>query len=493
VLSIPVSRAPHAKRKTVSLSVAADLMYLSDIALLLVCGVLAVQIDRHMGWVSPRMGYFLVTAIAACTTVYALNYVRDYAPERWRALGARARALPIGLLAGTATIYVGALIVDHGLVLPGYRSHAVLLLSWLASAGLAMGAARMATFHIAGRWRRDGRLRPRLALFGTDEGAAAFTALLADGSDFSPRVYGFYRDDHRSQADLAPTASAQAGASGLPCLGMNRELIDDGLQGKFDAVVMVLPKEEQARVDGMAAQVTQLATDVYACPWLATETRPLAACRGIPVAVVAVRPLSDWQLVQKRALDLLIGSILLVVLAPTLLLIALIVKLDSAGPVLFRQTRIGFNNVPFVCFKFRTMFHHAADHLAERQTTRNDARVTRFGRWLRRSSLDEMPQLWNVLRGDMSLIGPRPHAPNTRADGRLFVDVVSNYAMRHRVKPGITGWAQVNGWRGETATVEQIEQRVRHDLYYIQNWSLALEFRILVLTSFRGFFASQAF
>jgi lipopolysaccharide/colanic/teichoic acid biosynthesis glycosyltransferase len=143
--------------------------------------------------------------------------------------------------------------------------------------------------------------------------------------------------------------------------------------------------------------------------------------------------------------------------------------------------------------KFRSMYHHHADLLADRQTTRHDPRVTPVGRWLRRLSLDELPQLFNVLDGSMSLVGPRPHAPNTKADGKLFPDVVAGYARRHRVKPGITGWAQVNGWRGETRTVTQIEERVRCDLYYIDNWSLALDAKILWRTALGGFYGPAAY
>jgi lipopolysaccharide/colanic/teichoic acid biosynthesis glycosyltransferase len=161
--------------------------------------------------------------------------------------------------------------------------------------------------------------------------------------------------------------------------------------------------------------------------------------------------------------------------------------------VLFRQPRLGFNNRMFLCYKFRTMHHGMADLLADRQTTRDDPRITRIGRYLRKLSVDELPQLFNVLNGTMSLVGPRPHAPNTKAADRLFAEVVQQYALRHRVKPGITGWAQVNGWRGETRTVDQIEQRVKFDLFYIENWSVLLDLRILVMTVLREVASRQAF
>jgi len=205
------------------------------------------------------------------------------------------------------------------------------------------------------------------------------------------------------------------------------------------------------------------------------------------------RPLRKRQVLQKRLLDLALAVVLIVVTLPCQLLIALSIRLDSRGPVLFRQPRFGVDNRIFNVIKFRTMYHHSADLNADCQTTRNDPRITRVGHILRRKSLDELPQLINVLREDMSLVGPRPHALNTKAGGRLFQDAIANYALRHRMKPGITGWAQVNGWRGETQTLEQLEHRVAHDLYYIDNWSLMFDLKILGLTVLREVNSGVAF
>jgi lipopolysaccharide/colanic/teichoic acid biosynthesis glycosyltransferase len=168
-----------------------------------------------------------------------------------------------------------------------------------------------------------------------------------------------------------------------------------------------------------------------------------------------------------------------------LLVTALLIKLESRGPVLFLQPRMGFNNKLFLCYKFRSMYNDQTDMLADQQTTRDDPRITRVGRVIRKLSIDELPQLLNVVNGTMSLVGPRPHAPNTKAADRLFTEVVQQYAVRHRVKPGITGWAQVNGWRGETTTVEQIEQRVACDLFYIENWSIRMDLKIMLMTVLR--------
>jgi lipopolysaccharide/colanic/teichoic acid biosynthesis glycosyltransferase len=164
------------------------------------------------------------------------------------------------------------------------------------------------------------------------------------------------------------------------------------------------------------------------------------------------------------------------------LAVALAVKFSSEGPVLFKQKRFGFNNELIEVYKFRSMFVRNADADGTKLVSKNDARVTPIGRFIRRTSLDELPQLINVLKGDLSLVGPRPHPTKAKAGEELYEHVVDRYFARHKVKPGITGWAQINGWRGETDTAEKIERRVEHDLYYIDNWSLTFDLYILART-----------
>jgi putative colanic acid biosynthesis UDP-glucose lipid carrier transferase len=189
-------------------------------------------------------------------------------------------------------------------------------------------------------------------------------------------------------------------------------------------------------------------------------------------------PLTPFEFTAKRALDIIMAGVGVVVLSPLLLLVAIAIKLDSPGPVFFRQWRCGFNGRTFQIMKFRTM-RVQEDGETVRQAQRHDSRVTRLGRWLRRSSIDELPQLFNVLGGSMSLVGPRPHALIHDTE---FDKVVSNYAFRHRVKPGVTGWAQVHGCRGPTPTPRDIERRVEYDLWYVDNWSFGLDFSILIQT-----------
>jgi len=185
----------------------------------------------------------------------------------------------------------------------------------------------------------------------------------------------------------------------------------------------------------------------------------------------------------KRLEDMILATLLLALLAAPLLLIGLLIRLESRGPALFRQRRIGLDGTSFVMWKFRTMRCHPQPGGALRQARRGDPRVTRVGAWLRRLSFDELPQLANVLRGEMSLVGPRPHAPGTCAGGKPFEQISPRYAARHRVRPGITGLAQVRGWRGETETEDKLLRRVDSDLEYIETWSLWLDLAILARTA----------
>jgi polysaccharide biosynthesis protein PslA len=210
-------------------------------------------------------------------------------------------------------------------------------------------------------------------------------------------------------------------------------------------------------------------------------------------AQAAVHPLAGWRSFVKRAEDIILGTLLLLCALPAMAVIAILVKLDTPGPVLFRQPRYGINNTIFVLLKFRTMHEHLSDVGANIQTSRKDKRVTRVGRLLRSTSLDELPQLFNVLAGSMSIVGPRPHALNTKVHGIPVEDVVPSYHARHRVKPGITGLAQVNGARGELDSIEKVSRRVKYDLDYNDSWSLWLDIRIVCNTVRTVLFDSNAY
>ena len=207
--------------------------------------------------------------------------------------------------------------------------------------------------------------------------------------------------------------------------------------------------------------------------------RPVGKIAGLPVMRIMSRPLDEAQVLQKRVLDIVVALVALVLLSIPMLCIALAIKLNSPGPVIFRQYRHGFNNKPFQVWKFRTMHNTPDENGGVPQARRNDPRVTQIGAILRRRSLDELPQLINVLRGEMSIVGPRPHACEHNDQ---FAKLIDSYLARHRIKPGITGWAQVHGYRGETDTVEKMRRRVEYDLHYADNWSIRLDVKIMFLT-----------
>jgi Undecaprenyl-phosphate glucose phosphotransferase len=250
-----------------------------------------------------------------------------------------------------------------------------------------------------------------------------------------------------------------------------------------DAVFIIVPWSDSETIDQCVEELLTIPAEIHLGPERILdrfENVRISKLGRITSLQLTRQPLSPFEVLQKRVFDLIGATGLLVALMPFLVGVALLIRRDSRGPALFLQRRYGFNQQPFRILKFRTM-ETAEDGDVIVQATRDDARVTRVGRWLRCWSIDELPQLLNVIKGDMSLVGPRPHA---LSHNREYEQKISRYARRHNVKPGITGWAQVHGLRGETDTDEKMRKRVEHDLYYIDNWSLWLDVRILFLTLF---------
>lgn len=256
---------------------------------------------------------------------------------------------------------------------------------------------------------------------------------------------------------------------------------------RVDEVIVALPWSAESRLLELLKKLRSAPINVRLCPeGIAFQFvhRPSSHIIGVSMLTAYNRPLSSWASVVKQMEDKILGALILLFVLPLLLIIAIAIKLDSRGPILFRQRRYGFNNELFEVFKFRTLHSDQTDWHDEKQVTKRDTRVTRIGRFLRRSRLDELPQFVNVLKGDMSIVGPRPHAMRSKAGGTLFEEVIDEYFARHRVKPGITGWAQIHGLTGETNTREKLESRVQYDLEYIERWSLWLDLKIIAITPF---------
>ena len=274
--------------------------------------------------------------------------------------------------------------------------------------------------------------------------------------------------------------------AGRAKLGTVDDLVEFARRTRIDLVIFSLPISAEGRILQMLKKLWVLPLDIRLAAHtnkLQFRPRSYSYIGNVPVIDVFDRPIADWDVVMKWLFDKIIGGLLLLASLPVLAVVAIAIKLDSRGPVFFKQKRYGFNNDLIEVYKFRSMYVDKADASASKLVTKDDPRVTRVGRFIRKASLDELPQLFNVVfRGNLSLVGPRPHAVNAKAEARLYAEAVDGYFARHRVKPGITGWAQINGWRGETDTHEKIQKRVEHDLYYIENWSVLLDLFILFRT-----------
>ena len=342
-------------------------------------------------------------------------------------------------------------------------------------------AARVGVAAYIGRRQRAGNLSINVAIVGREPFAQRVMEQITWPGEIEVRVVGIFAP---RLASAGVDVAADATVAGL--FRLARKM-------RIDEIIVHLPEKRDAEFCAVLRKLGELPVNVNLCPDLSDlpiSPRKLTVLRETFMINVFERPLSGWAAVLKRAEDIGLSGLLLLFFGPLMLLIALLIKLDSRGPVLFGQPRFGFNNNPITVLKFRSMVAGAADDPAVPQACRNDPRVTRLGRFLRRTSLDELPQLVNVLRGEMSMVGPRPHAI---AHNEYYAKIIDDYLRRHRVKPGITGWAQVNGLRGETASVAAMNERVKHDLFYIENWSLRFDVWILLRTLAVGFVHPNAY
>jgi Undecaprenyl-phosphate glucose phosphotransferase len=327
-------------------------------------------------------------------------------------------------------------------------------------------------------WAREGRLDRRTIIVGSDRNGEQLIEALKAQDDSDLDILGVF-DDRNDNRALETCA-------GSPKLGKVDDIVEFARRTRVDLVLFALPIAAETRILEMLKKLWVLPVDIRLSAHtnkLRFRPRSYSYLGKVPTLDVFEAPITDWDLVMKWLFDHIVGGIVLLLALPVMGLVALAVKLDSPGPVLFRQKRFGFNNERIDVFKFRSLYHDQADPLASRVVTRNDSRVTRVGRFIRRTSLDELPQLFNVVfKGNLSLVGPRPHAVQGKLQSRLFDEAVDGYFARHRVKPGITGWAQINGWRGEVDSEEKIQKRVEFDLYYIENWSVLFDLFILLRT-----------
>jgi exopolysaccharide biosynthesis polyprenyl glycosylphosphotransferase len=382
------------------------------------------------------------------------------------------RSRPEELLGVGTAVLLSMVFLNAGLAF--YREFSYSRLALVFFAGfdvLLVSLGRLFFWHVMGKvWSAPHR-RQRALVVGTGELAKAVAEKLAQHQELGLEVVGFLEDNGGSGGRVGS----------WPILGGLKDLEHVAREQRIELLYVALPLRSQHKVVRILKGAEQLLLDVRVVPDLLQYYALRAGVEdldGIPVINLTAIPLEGWNALLKRAVDITLSSLGLVVASPLLALIALAIYLQDRGPVFYRQLRMGLDGRPFWILKFRTMVPEAEKETGPRFAHAHDPRVTKVGAWLRRYSLDELPQLWNVLKGDMSLVGPRPERPEFVARFRLRYP---EYMARHRVKAGITGWAQVHDLRGQSS----IRKRIAYDLYYIENWSLALDFKILVLTLLR--------
>lgn len=386
------------------------------------------------------------------------------------------------------------LLVMVGLLALGFLAKISLVASsrlwvamWFVYGFFGLFSARLLLRHQIKRWQHGGRLARNVAIVGIGPHGKRLIEHMVRHGDKAERIVGVYSDEDRQ-------GRGDASIGGYPIMGGVEDLVQRARRSMIDQVIVALPCSAEQRILDLMKKLRSLPIDVRLCPDMIgfhLADRTVSHVGGLPVLNVFEKPLSGWGLIQKGFEDRLLAALILALISPLLFVIAALIKLDSKGPILFKQKRYGFNNEVIEVLKFRSMYTDrcSADNNVP-QATKWDPRVTRVGRFIRRTSLDELPQFVNVLKGSMSIVGPRPHAV---AHNEQYAGVIDEYLARHRVKPGITGWAQVNGLRGETETLEKMQQRVRYDLYYIENWSLLFDLRIIFRTLFVGFSDPNAY
>jgi putative colanic acid biosysnthesis UDP-glucose lipid carrier transferase len=421
---------------------------------------------------------WIQTLVALLTFLFAAEANNLYRAWRGAPLGRELR-----VVLWTWLIAAIVVIVSHFLTKTSEDFSRVATISWFLSAGIGLVLIRSAKKVVLGKVRAHGRNTRSAGIIGCTPIAQRLRQELSDPSH-GIRVVGIYdsRDVSRVRACLGDEELA----------GNVEDAIEAARAGKLDLVYITLPLRAEHRIAeaaGALADTTatvRLVTDFSAFNLLSARW---SAIGDLPTVSLVDTPFSGVSGRIKRAEDLVLGSLFLLIASPVMLLIALAIKLTSRGPVIFVQDRYGLNGKKIRVFKFRSMT--TADNGAKvEQAKRHDPRITRLGAFLRSSSLDELPQLMNVVLGDMSIVGPRPHAV---AHNEGYRSLIPGYMLRHKVKPGITGWAQVNGFRGETDTEDKMRSRVEFDLEYIENWDLRWDLEIILRTVFTAWRSPNAY
>ncbi|HEY1735937.1 MAG TPA: undecaprenyl-phosphate glucose phosphotransferase [Methylovirgula sp.] len=436
-------------------------------------------LSLYVAMVAPRRGFewpcLILIPAMAFGVVLVLQSFGLYRLGAFRRFLSGAVRLLAGMIAAFAAAWLIALVLkfDRAAADP-------FLLAWFgASLAIAL-AMRLILVVAVDRLSHAGRLTRRTVVVGGGPAVDELLKHIGEQPQADLEILGVF--DDRADDRSPPTIG------GFRKLGTVDDLLEFSRRTRVDLIIFALPITAEQRILQMLRKLWVLPIDIR----LAAHMNKLHFAKhsysyigSVPLIDIVERPLADWDLLLKSCFDKIVGGLCLLALSPIMLAVAAAVKLTSKGPILFKQKRYGFNNELIEVYKFRSMYVDKEDATAAKLVTRSDPRVTPVGRFIRKTSLDELPQLFNVVfKGNLSLIGPRPHAVHAKAAERLYDEAVDGYFARHKVRPGLSGWAQIHGWRGETDTQEKIQQRVEHDLYYIENWSILLDLYILLATPF---------
>jgi Undecaprenyl-phosphate glucose phosphotransferase len=463
--------AAQYRRDTMSPVMVSGVLRLTEFALFLFCGLavfgLYVGLATKLAWHYPA-----IVLGGSLTAVILLEFTDAYQMPTLRR--------PVASFGRLLLVWSGtfALMALAGFFLKFSEEFSrVWFAGWFVSGFVLLFGLRLVTSRLIRRWARNGVMERRAVIVGGGKDAETLIRSVEQQPFNDIRICGIFddRDDRRSPPVVA----------GYPKLGTIGELIEFARIARIDMLIVALPLTAEARVLAMLKKLWVLPVDIRLSAHanqLRFRPRSYSFIGAVPMLDIFDRPINDWDSVAKRAFDIVFSLAGILVFAPVMLATALAIKLESRGPVLFRQKRHGFNNEVIEVCKFRSMYIDRCDPTAITPVTKNDPRVTRVGRFIRKTSIDELPQFFNALFGSLSLVGPRPHAVHAQSHNLLYDEVVDGYFARHRVKPGVTGWAQINGWRGEVDTNEKIQMRTEYDLFYIENWSLWFDLKILFMT-----------
>lgn len=466
-------RASGSPRIRLSQSIIAGLTAIADAFALSLGGWLIFLL--YVAPVYPELSpqYLIATALTTLATLQSLYLAGLYRFGRLiHPLG------QVGRVSATVTLVFLAVVgCAFALKISEQYSRVWFFSWWLYSCGLLV-LVRLATAALLRRLSASGHIGRNIVIYGAGDQARALIRHIEGVNEPWNRIVGVFDDRlERSDSELL----------GYPVLGDVRQLLQWSRQNRADEVLIALPWSAEQRLLELIRVLSVMPSSVRLAPeFVGTDLlhRRSSFQYGVPMISVLDKPVSGWGALAKQLLDFILGGLFFLIALPVMAVVAVLIKLGSRGPVFFKQQRHGFNHELIGVYKFRTMYVDKTDHDADRLARPGDPRITPVGAVLRRFSLDELPQLFNVMKGEMSVVGPRPHALKAKAGDKLYEDVIDEYAVRHKVKPGITGWAQVNGWRGATDTEADLLGRVEHDLYYIENWSIMFDLMIIARTFF---------